>query len=90
MKNSDIPIVFSADNFYVPYMATTIQSIMENASPNRTYTFFILHQEITDDSMELLKKQIAFYPHFSVNFINVKEHISKHDLFISRQITIET
>ena len=89
MSNSDIPIVFSADNFYVPYMAATIQSIMENANHNRKYTFFILHQEITADNIELLKKQVTFFPYFSINFINVEDYISKFNLFISRQITIE-
>jgi lipopolysaccharide biosynthesis glycosyltransferase len=70
-------------------MATMIQSIMENADQNRQYVFYILHQEIHDDNMELLKKQISLFHHFSIKFINVIQFISKYNLFISRQITIE-
>jgi lipopolysaccharide biosynthesis glycosyltransferase len=70
-------------------MATMIQSIMENADQNRQYVFYILHQEINDDNMELLKKQISLFPHFSIKFINVTQFISRYNLFTSRQITVE-
>jgi lipopolysaccharide biosynthesis glycosyltransferase len=89
-ENSHIPIVFSSNNHYVPYMATMIQSIMENADPNRLYYLFILHREITNENLFLLKKQVSLFPQFSIEFINVNQYINKYNLFISRHITIET
>lgn len=89
-SSSAIPIVFSANNYYVPYMAVTIQSVMENASQDRQYSIYILHQEIKNDNMELLRKQVSSYHQFSIEFINVMEYIDKYDLFVSRHITVET
>ena len=90
MKNTRIPIVFAADNYYVPYMAVMIQSIMENADQNRQYIFFILHQGISNDNMDLLNKQIAHFHPFSIEFINVSSYIGKYNLFVSRHVTVET
>jgi lipopolysaccharide biosynthesis glycosyltransferase len=89
MKDTKIPIIFAANNYFIPYMATTIQSIMENADKNKHYIFYILHQEITYDYIELLQNQIAFFPQFSIEFINVAQYFSKYNLFISRHITVE-
>jgi lipopolysaccharide biosynthesis glycosyltransferase len=88
--SSPVVAVFAANNYYVPYMAATMQSIMENAGQNRLYIFYILHQEISYDNIELLKKQTAPFPQFSVEFINVTQYISKYNFFTSRHITVET
>jgi lipopolysaccharide biosynthesis glycosyltransferase len=85
----NIPIVFAANNYYVPYMAAMIQSVMENADPNRRYYLFILHREINNDNVYLLKKQVSLFLNFSIEFINVNQYISKYNLFISRHITVE-
>jgi lipopolysaccharide biosynthesis glycosyltransferase len=71
-------------------MATTMQSVMENADKNRQYAFYVLHQEITNVNMNLLKNQISLFPQFSIEFIDVNERIGKYNLYLSRHITIET
>ncbi|GHT66787.1 glucosyltransferase [Spirochaetia bacterium] len=90
MTSKKIPIVFSANNYYVPYMAVTIQSIMENASRNRQYIFFVFHREIGNENMDLLRKQIAVFPQFSIKFIDVTQYIGEYNLFVSKHVTIET
>ena len=90
MKNINIPIVFSANNYYIPYTSTAIQSIIENADKDRQYIFYILYQEMSDNNIALLKKQVSLFPQFSINFINVTKYIDKYDLFTSRHISLET
>jgi lipopolysaccharide biosynthesis glycosyltransferase len=91
MKTEDtIPVVFAANNYYMPYMSAAMQSVMENAGLDRNYIFFILHREIDNDSMDLLRKQTADFHQFSIEFIDVTPHIEKYNLFVSRHITIET
>jgi len=91
MKQFDvIPIVFAADNNYLPYMSVTIQSIIENSSLTRKYCFIILYREIADESKEIITRQIDPHPQFSIEFINVSDCMSKYNLFISRHITVET
>jgi len=92
LANADqlkIPIVFSANNNYVPYMSTAMQSIMENANQGRQYIFYILHQEITEKNITLLRDQVSSFVPFAIEFINVAPYISNYNLFISRHITVE-
>lgn len=85
-----IPVVFAADNNYAPYMSVALQSILENASPNRKYIFFVLYMKIEDEWIQMLTKQIAPYQQFFIEFINVSDIMSKYDLYVSRHITPET
>jgi len=84
------PIVFSSNDYYVPYMSTNMQSIMENAKNNKKYCFFILYRDISEEYMDLIKKQISVYNNFSIYFINVTEYFNGVNFFISRNITVET
>ena len=43
-----VPVVFAADNNYVPMLATTIYSMLKNASTNRSYDVIVLERDITD------------------------------------------
>jgi lipopolysaccharide biosynthesis glycosyltransferase len=84
------PIVFASNDFFVPYMATMMQSIIENAQKGRRYCFFVLYKDISEQNINLLKKQITAYEQFSIDFINVSEYFNKTNIFISRHLTIET
>jgi lipopolysaccharide biosynthesis glycosyltransferase len=81
-----IPVVFSSDNYFIPYMAAMIQSIMDNARQPFRYRFFVLHRGISAENQGLLKTQVApadlreagsrgETPSFSVDFIDVSAHI---------------
>jgi lipopolysaccharide biosynthesis glycosyltransferase len=54
-----IPVVFSADDYFVPYMAALIQSIMDNAQQPFRYGFFVLHRGISAENQQLLRSQVA-------------------------------
>ncbi|MDR2193394.1 MAG: glycosyltransferase family 8 protein [Treponema sp.] len=87
-----IPIVFSSDDYYVPYMGVMMQSIMENAVSDEEYRFYVLQKNISSENREALKTQIGTYPHFSIDFINVAEYIKDYNFFVANRdnITIET
>lgn len=88
--SDSIPIVFSTNDYFVPYMSTAMQSIMENADQNRQYVFYIFYQKIADENIRLLTEQTSFFRQFSIEFINVALYISKYNLFTSRHITVES
>jgi lipopolysaccharide biosynthesis glycosyltransferase len=85
-----IPIVFSADNKYIPYTATAIQSIAEYASKDNEYRFYILHKDISDEFVHLLREQLSRFSNCFIEFIDVSSYILKYDFFVSRHVTIET
>jgi lipopolysaccharide biosynthesis glycosyltransferase len=66
-------------------MSTMIQAIMENADQQKKYHFFILHKDITDESMELLKAQISHYDCFLINFINVTKYLTGFNFFVDNR-----
>jgi lipopolysaccharide biosynthesis glycosyltransferase len=87
---TEIPIIFSANDFFVPYTATMIQSIIENSNTANHYKFFILHQGITNKNRERLIAQTAISAHFSIEFMDVRQYIAGLNFYVSRHITLET
>jgi lipopolysaccharide biosynthesis glycosyltransferase len=87
---NSIPVVFPSDEYFIPYLATTMQSIMENSDKKKKYAFFVLHGDISQPTMDKLKKQISFFPQFTIDFINVSHFLEGYNLFVSGHITIET
>jgi len=88
--SDSIPIVFSSNDYFIPYISAMIQSIMENSGKNTRYCFFLLYKDISETSVSLLKKQISAYESFSIDFINVSDYFNETDFFVSRHLTIET
>jgi len=84
-----IPIVFSSNDYYIPYMSTMMQSIMENSNPNKHYCFFILYREIESNNIDLIKKHLSGFPKFSVEFIDVTQYFKGYNFFISGNYTAE-
>ena len=63
-----VPIFFSVNDSYSPYLATALASIKDNASKEYTYRIHILSDDISEPSREKLLAfsdedfQIGFYP----------------------------
>jgi lipopolysaccharide biosynthesis glycosyltransferase len=70
MNYTDFCIVLSSDLKYVPYTAVAIQSLIENAGKER-YCVFILHSEITEKYIRVLKSMEN--QNISINFINISD-----------------
>ena len=54
---SDVVIVFACSENFVPYLSVAIQSIFDNASPERRYDIIVLTRNITPASMITLTRQ---------------------------------
>lgn len=84
-------IVAAANNRFVPYLAVMLESIMQNSANNNQYRVTVLHVDIADDSVNILKSQIANFTNFSIDFIDVRETMKDYmSLYISNHIQIET
>lgn len=51
-----IPIVFSSDNNYVPYLAVAIQSLKKVASSNNLYFIAVLNADLSDQNVERIER----------------------------------
>ena len=73
MKNEKmIPIFFACDNNYYKYTAVVIKSIMENASKDYKYKFYVLTLGIDDENQK--KAVLDLKPNFEIEFVNVQKY----------------
>jgi lipopolysaccharide biosynthesis glycosyltransferase len=87
-----VPIILSSDKNYAPYMATAMQSVMENANKGQKYIFIVLYKDLNEEILGRLKNQIATYSYFSIKFINVSKEFEKYTLNMGKAgaWTVET
>jgi lipopolysaccharide biosynthesis glycosyltransferase len=78
-----IPVVTTSTDFFVPYMSVMFQSVMENASVEKRYKFFVLHRGLQYENMELLTEQINKFSQFSIEFIDVSKSINEYSFHLN-------
>ncbi len=64
--NNEIPIFFTVDDNYAPFLAAAINSAVKNSSDNRKYSAIVLYQELSSENIEKLSKLAK--DNFSVKF----------------------
>ncbi|MEE0896965.1 MAG: glycosyltransferase family 8 protein, partial [Acutalibacteraceae bacterium] len=67
----EIPVFFTIDNSYAPFLAAALSSAIKNCSPQRQYKAIILHQELTKENME--KLSLLATGNFSIEFVEMKD-----------------
>jgi len=88
--SNEVSCVFATDNFYAPYLAVTIESIVENSSPKNTYGIYVLEEDLSYENkykLKLLEKN-----NVKIEFVNVKDFINQYRpiLHIHAYVTIAT
>lgn len=51
-----IPVFFATDDNYAPFVAVTLESILDNASKEFQYKFYILTTSISDEYKTAIEK----------------------------------
>ncbi|MBD5160645.1 MAG: DUF4422 domain-containing protein [Oscillibacter sp.] len=89
-SNQNIPIVLSSSDYYVPYAAATLMSVVQHSSEEYNYDFIFLVSAISDKSKNLLKSIIKQYPNMSIRFFCVVPVISQYRFIANNHISVET
>ena len=74
MKQDTIPIFFTVDESYAPYLDCAIRSMMENASGAHTYQIIVLHEDLTEESQRKLSANVK--PPFRIRFLSMKDKLA--------------
>ena len=53
--NKEIPLFFTIDNGYAPFLAVALNSAIKNADPNRLYKAIVLHQDLSETNISKLQ-----------------------------------
>ena len=74
MKNSTIPVFFTIDNAFAPYLSVALISAVKNADPKRSYRAIILHDDLTEDSIAALASLGS--DNFEITFERIDDRLS--------------
>ncbi len=75
VSKKQIPIVFSADDNYCPFLAVALSSILDNASEENFYKVYVLNTGITSENEKKLSKFNC--SNMSIKFIDVASRMDK-------------
>lgn len=83
-----IPVIYASDNNYVPYLAVSIKSLIDNASPHNYYDIIILETSISNKNKQKLQKMSR--KNISIRFFEMGSFIKNCKFFTNRYLSIET
>lgn len=69
----EIPIFFSTDDNYIPYLDVAITSLITNASKNDTYRIIVLNTGLKSENIAKVKMNER--EGFSIEFIDISEYV---------------
>ena len=70
-----IPVFFASDDNYVPFLAVSIKSLLDNASNDYYYNIYILTEGISQTNEERLKKYAT--ENSEIIFVDLSKNIAK-------------
>ena len=74
-KSEQVPIFFAIDDRYIPFLAVTLQSLIEHTSKNVKYLINILYTDISEENKEKIKKYEK--SNVSIEFIDLSEYMQE-------------
>lgn len=76
MFKSEIPIFFTVDDKYMPFLAVTLESIVDNISSENNYKIIVLYNtKIGEENKEKINKYKR--ENFEIEFVSLEESIEK-------------
>lgn len=71
MKNNIIPIFFSADDNYIPFLDVSIRSLIEHASKEYKYKIIVLNAGLNQENMNKVK--LLENENVQIEFVNISK-----------------
>ena len=74
-KQELIPIFFTIDDGYAPYLHVELISLIKNASKDIRYKIIVVYQELNEENRNNLAKLVEDYPNFEMEFKFMKQSL---------------
>lgn len=75
-----VTVVLAVDENYIIYVATAVQSILDNAVTSRAYDIVLLHEGIPEELCTPLLQMAALRPNISIRLINISAVFARFPL----------
>lgn len=86
-----VPIVFAADDAYVPMLATTLLSVLENASEAYRYDVVVLERGISQAKKQIVQGFFSRFENAQIRFADVSGMVEAYQLQTNNpHISVET
>ena len=72
---NEIPIFFSTDDNYIPYLDVAVSSLIANAAKDRRYRIIVLNTGLQPGNMSKVKANER--PGFTIDFVDISEQVSQ-------------
>jgi lipopolysaccharide biosynthesis glycosyltransferase len=72
---TEIPIFFSIDDNYVPFLATAINSAIKNSNPDRNYRAIVIHKGISEENAQRLLSLAT--DHFKIELVQMSHSLEE-------------
>ena len=82
--NREIPVFFTIDDGYAPFLAVALNSAIKNANPERQYKAIILHQGLNQSNVEKLNALEA--ENFKIELTPMRENFEALDDRMSNRL----
>ena len=89
-KKNNIAIALAANDYFVPYMVTLLQSILENSNLDNNYDILVLTQDISQINRTRIIAPFKKQPNFSVRFIDPTPLIAGYNFYMRGHFSLET
>lgn len=70
-----IPVFFSCDDNYSPYLAVTLRSLIDSSNPDVDYDIYVLETNMSEKNKEILKRMEK--PNIKINYVNITNKLNK-------------
>ena len=72
-EHKEIPIFFSTDDNYIPYLDVAIKSLIANASREHKYRIIVLNTGLHEDNVRRVKQNEQ--PGFTIDFVDISNEV---------------
>jgi lipopolysaccharide biosynthesis glycosyltransferase len=79
-EQNTLVIVLAASDSFVPHLSVMMQSVMETAGIEKKYHFYIIHKDISPESVEALQRQVEYFTNFKISFLNMWSYCAEYNL----------
>ena len=79
-----MPIFFAVDDEYIPFLAVSLESLIENSSKKNNYEIKILYTKISENNQTRIKSEFE-RENIRIEFVNINSYLEKmNDKFYTR------
>ena len=79
---NNVAIALAANDYFVPYLAVTIASIVKNSTLQNNYDIIVLSEFISEANQKLLLQLITKYKNISLRFVSPKKRIDNFSPYL--------